>query len=150
MFRAHTSGLRTDARLVNFIRPLALLLLRRNLAWQLLNAGAVSQAQGAGTASLDAAKELDPSGETKAGLDVGAMAVLGRIRIGVMVRNLNELEFGSGVDAFRLTRQARAGVAVSSGTRGIIGTATVAVDADLTTTATVLGDERRLQRDVQR
>jgi hypothetical protein len=111
---------------------------------KLLNAGAVSAVQGAGTASLDAAKDLEPSGETKAGLDVGAMAVLGRVRIGVMVRNLNELEFGSGVDAFRLTRQARAGVAMSSGTRGVIGTATLAVDADLTTTSTVLGNERRV------
>jgi hypothetical protein len=111
---------------------------------KLMNAGAVSEVQSPGTASLDAAKDLDPSGATKAGLDVGAMAVLGRVRIGVMVRNLNELEFGSGVDAFRLTRQARAGVAMSSGTRGVIGTATVAVDADLTTTTTVLGDERRV------
>jgi hypothetical protein len=111
---------------------------------KLMNAGAVSEVRIAGTASLDAAKDLEPSGETKAGLDVGAMAVIGRVRIGVMVRNLNELDFGSGIDTFRLSRQARAGVAVSSGTRGVIGTATLAVDADLTTTATVLGNERRV------
>jgi hypothetical protein len=111
---------------------------------KLMNAGAVTVVQSAATASLDAAKDLDPSGETKAGLDVGAMAVLGRVRIGVMVRNLNELEFGSGVDAFRLTRQGRVGLAMSSGTRGVIGTATLAVDGDLTTTTTVLGDERRV------
>jgi hypothetical protein len=116
----------------------------RTLVLKLMNAGAVTVVQSAATASLDAAKDLDPSGETKAGLDVGAMAVLGRVRIGVMVRNLNELEFGSGVDAFRLTRQGRVGLAMSSGTRGVIGTATLAVDGDLTTTTTVLGDERRV------
>ena len=44
----------------------------------------------------------------KAGLDVGAMAVFGRVRIGVMVRNVNELEFGSGSDAFTLDAVRRA------------------------------------------
>ena len=111
---------------------------------KLVHAGAASQLQAAGTASLDAADGLTVSGETHPGLDIGAMAVLGPARIGVMVRNVKQPEFGSGADAFTLSRQARVGVAVSSGTRGVIGAATVAVDADLMNTATVFGDERRL------
>lgn len=113
--------------------------------FKVVNGGAVSQIQTAATASLDAARDLDPSGETKVGLDVGAMAVLGRARFGIMVRNLiTELEFGGSSEPFTLTRQARVGAALTSGSRGVIGTATIAVDGDLTTTPSVLGDERRL------
>ena len=111
---------------------------------KLVHAGAASEFQAAGTASLDGASGLDVSGETQPGLDIGAMAVLGPARIGVMVRNVKQPEFGTGADALTLSRHARVGAAVSTGTRGVIGAATVAVDADLTTTATVFGDERRL------
>jgi hypothetical protein len=82
--------------------------------------------------------------ETKGGLDMGAMAVFGRTRLGLMVRNVTEPEFGSGLDAFKLRRHARAGVAFTSGSRGIIGEATVAVDADLVKTPTLGGDEQRI------
>ena len=112
--------------------------------FKLLRAGAASEVQAASTGSLDAAARIDPAGETHVGLDVGAMATFGRARIGLMVRNVREPEFGSGADAFTLSRTARVGVALSSGTRGVIGAATVAIDADLTKTTTVLGDERRL------
>jgi hypothetical protein len=70
------------------------------------------------------------------------MATLARVRIGLMVRNVKEPEFDQG--GFKLARTARVGVAMSSGTRGVIGAATVAVDADLMTVPTVFGDERRL------
>ena len=112
--------------------------------FKLVSGGAASQIQGSAAGSLDAADGLDPSREVHAGLDVGAMAVFGRARIGVMVRNVNEVDFGSGDDAFTLRRHARVGAALSSGSRGVIGSATVAVDADLTTTTTVMGDERLL------
>jgi hypothetical protein len=109
---------------------------------KLVSGGSASQVQAGATGSLDAADGLDPSREVHAGLDVGAMAAFGRARIGVMVRNVNEVDFGSGGDAFTLRRHARAGAALTSGTRGVIGSATVAVDADLTTTTTVIGEER--------
>jgi hypothetical protein len=109
---------------------------------KLVNAGVASAA--APTGSLDTAALLPVSGETHFDLDLGVMAVFGRARLGLTVRNLWAPEFYSGADAFTLTRQARAGVALSSGTRGVIGAATVAFDADLTTTPTVLGDERRV------
>ena len=103
-------------------------------------AGAGSAAAG----SLDAATDLDPSERRTPASTSGRWRCSAAARIGVMVRNVKELEFGSGIDAFRLSRQARVGAALSSGTRGVIGTATLAVDADLTTTTTVLGDERRV------
>jgi hypothetical protein len=84
------------------------------------------------------------SGETKGGLDMGAMTVLGRARLGLMVRNVTESEFGTGADTIKLRRHARAGAAVTSGSRGVIGEVTVAVDADLLKTPTQLGDERRV------
>jgi F plasmid transfer operon, TraF, protein len=95
-------------------------------------------------ASLDEADALNGALETHAGLDLGAMLTFGRARAGIMVRNLKEMEFGSGVDAVVLERHIRAGAALTTGSRGAIGTATVAVDADLTRTTTVAGDERKV------
>ena len=93
---------------------------------------------------LGSTVKLLRAAETKGGLDMGAMAVFGRARLGLMVRNVTEPEFGSGPEAVKLHRHARAGAAVTTGSRGIIGDLTVAVDADLVKTPTVLGDERRL------
>jgi hypothetical protein len=76
------------------------------------------------------------------GIDLGAMANFGPARIGLTLRDVTAPSFGSGESAFTLERQARAGFALSSGRRGVIGTATVAVDADLTTATGVRGDER--------
>jgi hypothetical protein len=84
------------------------------------------------------------AGETHAGLDLGAMATFGRARAGLAVRNVTETTFGSDADAFTLKRQVRAGFALSTGSRGVIGTGSVAVDADLTTTASAAGDQRRI------
>jgi len=112
--------------------------------FKVVNGGTVSQIQSAANASLDAAAELDPSSETHASFDIGAMAVLGRFRMGVMVRNVNEVEFGDPSEPFLLQRQARVGVALTSAPRGVVGSFTLAGDGDLTTTATVFGLERRV------
>ena len=79
---------------------------------------------------------------TTVSLDVGAMASFGPARFGLTLRDLTEPSFGSGDGAFTLERHARAGAVLSSGRRGVVGTATVAVDADLTTIHGVDGDER--------
>ena len=81
--------------------------------------------------------------DTNRGLDLGAMATFGRMRLGVAVRNVNQPEIGSGDTALKLLRQARAGFALTTGTRGVIGSATVAADMDLTTTEAASGEERR-------
>lgn len=111
---------------------------------KLVSGGAAAAVQAPGTGTLDDADRLDASGETHAGLDIGAMATFGRTRFGLMVRNVTEPSFGDGGGAFTLGRHARVGAAWSSGARGVIGSATIALDADLTRTATVLGDERRV------
>jgi len=82
--------------------------------------------------------------DTHADLDLGAMVTVERLRFGVTLRNATQPTFDSGVNAWTLERQARAGVALTTGTRGAIGSVTVAVDADLTKAATVLGEERRV------
>jgi hypothetical protein len=89
--------------------------------------------------------KLARAGDTKTGLDVGAMAAFGRARVGLMVRNAREIEFNRDTpDAWALRRHARAGVAFTSGARGAIGRATLAVDADLTKVSTPRGDGRRV------
>jgi F plasmid transfer operon protein TraF len=97
-----------------------------------------------GTASLDEADRLETDGETHADLDIGAMANLGHVRLGVMVRNVREPAFRNGMDTVTLQRHARAGFALTSGGRGVLGQATIAVDADLMKTTAVFGDERRV------
>jgi hypothetical protein len=82
------------------------------------------------------------AGDTSADLDVGAMATFGPARIGATLRNVSEPSFGKDAEAFTFQRHARAGFALSSGQRGVIGSATVSIDADLTRESTVRGDER--------
>jgi hypothetical protein len=89
-------------------------------------------------------KVMTAAGQTHAGLDLGGMVTFGMARIGLSVRNVTEPTFGEGADALALQRQARAGFALSTGPRGVIGTGAVAVDADLTTTVTVFGEQRRV------
>jgi hypothetical protein len=101
--------------------------------------------QPADIASLAQADSLEGEGETHAGVDIGAMAVFGSMRLGLTVRNANEISFGSGADEVTLHRTYRAGGAYSTGTRGVIGTVTIAVDADLSTTDdSPIGPERHL------
>jgi hypothetical protein len=87
-------------------------------------------------------------GETRADLDVGAMAALGRVRLGVAVKNLRTPEFSEGDTRLELPRQVRVGAAAKAGqpNRAEI---IAAVDADLTTTPTVVGDERHLATGVE-
>jgi hypothetical protein len=59
-------------------------------------------------------------GETRADLDVGAMAALGRVRLGVAAKNLRTPEFSEGDTRFELSRQVRAGAAVKAGVIGLI------------------------------
>jgi F plasmid transfer operon, TraF, protein len=87
-------------------------------------------------------------GETRADLDAGAMAALGRVRLGVAVKNLRTPEFSEGDTRFELTRQVRAGAAVKAGATNR-AEITAAIDADLTTTLTADGEERHLATGVE-
>ena len=110
---------------------------------KVMRAGAVS-----GTSTdavpIDAADGLSPSHKTKGDLDLGAMATLGRLRLGLAVKNVTEPTFdAASSDSLTLRRQARAGIALTSRKHVIRQGITVAADADLTTTATPVGDEAR-------
>jgi len=78
------------------------------------------------------------------GFDIGAMAAFGPAKLGLMVRNVTEPQFGEGLLAFTLERQARAGGSFTGTTRGVIGSVTVSFDADLMDIRTLAGEERRL------
>ena len=112
--------------------------------FKLVRGSVAAAASSNGPASLDAAAGLDGDGETHVGLDVGAMASFGLVRAGLMVRNVHEMTFGSGADAVTVGRQVRGGVALLSGARGGPSRFSAALDADLTTTTTVRGEERRV------
>ena len=78
-------------------------------------------------------------------LDAGAMASVGNVRVGLAARNLRQPEFRAG-GADPTARQAGRGVAFyvpRSPPAGVYGPFSLAFDADLTTTATALGDQRQ-------
>jgi hypothetical protein len=90
-------------------------------------------------------KLLRAAGETQAGLDLGSMAALGPLRLGVMLRNVSEPTFGGGDAAVTLRRQVRAGAALNvPGRSSLFAGATLAVDADFRSVPSATGDERRV------
>jgi len=94
-------------------------------------------------------KLLRAEGDTHAGFDVGAMANFSGLRLGLTVKNINESSFGAGLDRLDLARQVRAGAALVGRGRGGVSQLALAVDADLTTTPTLAGDERHLAGGVE-
>lgn len=91
---------------------------------------------------LDQADALDVRRRTRADLDLGVMATMGRVRLGATVRNATRPRFGEGTEMVTLVRQARTGVAVLSKAFSGFDAVTVAADADLTSTPTLFGDVR--------
>ena len=99
---------------------------------------------------LDAADGLSPSRKTRGDLDLGAMATLGHLRLGLALKNVTEPTFDTGgSDSLTLRRQARVGMAVTSGKHVIRQGITVAADADLTTTSTGVGDVRHVAAGIE-
>lgn len=116
---------------------------------KVLRAGAVSGLSTDAT-PLDAADGLSPAHKTRADLDLGAVATLGHLRLGLAVKNVTEPTFAtSASDELTLRRQARAGMAVTTKKHGIRQGTTVAADADLTTTSTVVGEVRHVAAGIE-
>jgi hypothetical protein len=91
------------------------------------------------------AKVMHAQSDTRGDLDLGAMATFGPFRAGLNVRNLIGGTFGdSTTGVFELTRQARAGVAVTPPTHGTLERVTLSLDVDLTTAPFEGHDERHV------
>lgn len=109
-----------------------------------------SSAVGAADA-LDEAGALPREGHTTGDVDLGAMATMGRVRVGVVARNLTTPSFAIGPvasDAIQLDRQVRVGGGWGSGWPGI-SRVIVAVDSDLTRRVTPSGDRRDVAAGVE-
>jgi hypothetical protein len=92
---------------------------------------------------LEAAGDLELPMETETDLDLGAMfAFSPNMRVGVSVKHIREPDLGEGETRTVLERQARVGVAVMGG--GATASLTTALDYDITTLDTVLGEVRHL------
>ena len=91
-------------------------------------------------ALFDQMSELSARSTTRLDLDAGVMIGVGAVRVGVVGRNLREPEFAVSDDgALSLRRQVRAGLSVRP-----TGSLVVAVDADLSSMATVAGPRRNI------
>ena len=101
---------------------------------------------------LDRADTLRTHGSTRGDLDVGAMFTAGRVRAGIVVRNVSEPTFVDentpGAD-FTVKRHARAGVAWGDRWPGMSGTI-LALDADLTRVEHPSGERRDIAAGVER
>ena len=94
---------------------------------------------------LDLVEDGETARKTFTDLDLGAMLRFGSVRVGASLKHVGQPNVApSGEAPLTLLRQGRAGVAVVRGPAGVLDGWTVALDTDLTTAATVLGDERRL------
>ena len=83
-------------------------------------------------------------GRTTVDLDAGALVSAWDLRFGLTARNLREPEFPVDGGTVRMTRQFRVGAALAPRAlpAGVHGPFTLAIDADLTTTPDVRGDQR--------
>jgi hypothetical protein len=88
-------------------------------------------------------KILHGEGDTRGDLDIGGAVRAGHVRFGVDVKNVTKPSFGSGENEVDLTRLVRVGAAITSDSKGP-SNASISVDADLTTSGTIAGDERHL------
>jgi hypothetical protein len=114
---------------------------------KLIRAGqsvALPVGQGSARDRLDEASSAEVDHEFETDLDIGVMAVVSRLRLGLSVKHVREPEFGDGATAVTLERQARAGIALIGGGGGALTAITLAADADLTRLPTVLGDVRHI------
>jgi F plasmid transfer operon protein TraF len=93
--------------------------------------------------------KLVRASETHGDLDLGAMVTMGRLRVGVAMRNVTEPTFGDTADALALKRQTRVGAAFMTGKHGAVNEFTVAVDGDLTSVATAAGDAKHVAAGVE-
>ncbi len=101
--------------------------------------------------AFDQEMQLSSAAQTRFDFDLGVLALVGPLRLGLVGRNLREADFapddasGSG----RLQRQVRLGVAFTPGftplrTSAARPSLTIAVDADLTSTPWPAGDQRHV------
>lgn len=108
------------------------------------HARALPAGEGSAHDRLDEAGSADVDHEFETDLDVGVMAAIARLRLGLSVKHLRQPDFGEGETAVTLKRQARAGLAIIGGGGGPLTAITLAADADLTRLTTVLGDVRHM------
>ncbi len=94
---------------------------------------------------VDQASNLETHTTNRFDIDVGIMAGTGPVRVGVVARNLREPEFAASDEVtLVLERQLRAGIAVRPRDSLLL-----AVDADLSTTATLDGPRRMVAAGVE-
>jgi hypothetical protein len=88
-------------------------------------------------------KVLRGVGDTHADLDIGVIGRAGHVRVGMTAKNLTAPEFGAAADRIGLARQVRVGAAFTSDPSGP-GALALTMDADLTRTGTIDGNERHV------
>lgn len=114
---------------------------------RLLRAGALTSTDVAMPGALDRAEDLKVDNTFKVDADFGLMLRFGAVSLGGTLKHVGEPGLAVTNDNSRqviLRRQARAGAAITKGKVGVFDSLIGAVDVDLTTIATVFGDDRRV------
>jgi hypothetical protein len=107
-------------------------------------AGGNVSSDGSWSDVLERVSDLEADGRTRADLDLGVMLNAGRVRLGLVARNLREPNFApDGVDdpSAELEREVRVGAAWGSGWPGL-SPLVVSFDADVTRVPDVDGERR--------
>lgn len=116
---------------------------RQDLGLLSVFGGTVGQSIGNHFVIASTLKLLRGADEFHGDLDIGAIVRGGHARGGISVKNVSKPTFGSGQDAVELSRQVRVGAAFTSDSNGP-SDVSITVDADLTRSGTIAGDERHL------
>jgi F plasmid transfer operon, TraF, protein len=98
---------------------------------------------------FDRADRLDGDERTTGDVDVGAIASVGRARVGVVARNLATPTFRSNTESHEVARHVRVGAAWGDRWPGITRWI-VSVDADLTRVPQAMGERRDIAAGVER
>lgn len=93
---------------------------------------------------LGSANALDVPQTHQGDLDVGVMATLGQLRLGLSLKNVTAPDFGAEAGGVKLARQGRLGVAFLTPGGGAPHSLALAFDADLTRTPSIVGDVRHV------
>lgn len=119
-------------------------LVRGSLATGVVSGGGWSEV-------LDRGQDLEATARTRADLDVGVMLNAGRVRLGLVARNLREPDFApDGVDdpAARLEREVRMGVAWGATWPGL-SPLIASLDVDVTRVTDIDGERRDVAAGVE-
>ena len=111
---------------------------------RLVRAGIATSVDAGDSDPVSAAADLAVPVQTRGDIDLGLMLTAGHLRLAGVLKHAGRPVFATDAGRLELERQGRVGLAITSGKSGSASGAVLAVDMDVTKTATATGDSQRI------